>query len=206
MELRIANSSLTKRLPQPTKWTCTSTVAATAADVREDQRCGGSWLAPSGNQAVCSAFSDTAHCCSTYHYCGTGPRYCTGPGAKDFKLSLHNIRADRKCGFDNLSASGAPAICAANGPFPCCSDWGNCGATPQHCAGTDFRKVKTFTKKTRRDGLCGRYLAPDGLRAICENNKCCSIFSYCGLGPNFCTNGTSFVGMTPEELHRFRSL
>ena len=205
--MRIANSSLTKRLPQSTTWTCTSTVAVTAADVRQDKRCGGSWLAASGNEAKCSPFDDTAHCCSSYHYCGTGPRYCTGPGSKDFKLASNTIRSDRKCGFGNLSPSGLPAVCAANSPFPCCSDFGYCGATPQHCAGTDFRKVKGFTKKSRRDGLCGSpYLAPDGRKAICPGSKCCSMFSYCGHGPSFCTNGTSFAGMTPEELDHFRSL
>ena len=43
------------------------------------------------------------------------------------------VRSDGKCGYSNLLPDGNPGQCDPFGPGYCCSKWGNCGNTADHC-------------------------------------------------------------------------
>ena len=58
-------------------------------------------------------------------------------------------RDDDRCGNDFLLQSGLPAECNPQGGRPCCSNFGFCGITGEHCncpTCTDHRKgIKVIT-------------------------------------------------------------
>jgi len=59
-------------------------------------------------------------------------------------------RSDYKCGKYNTNSYGEPATCNGQSNNPCCSRWGWCDRTGQHCTGRgsiDYRKVTTTTTK-----------------------------------------------------------
>ena len=47
------------------------------------------------------------------------------------------FRFDGRCGVDALLPSGAPAQCDPSGEYFCCSKYGHCGNTEEHCNCSD---------------------------------------------------------------------
>ena len=201
----MAANPMAKQLPPSVTWSCEAIRPRPSQRVRDDLRCGPAWLTASGLPGECPPDNPEKHCCSPWGWCGTGRRYCSKPGSRDFADYSDKIRSDGKCGFDNYTPGHILAICDPVSDAPCCSNYGHCGGTSEHCLGTDFRKVKAFTKKTRADRFCGRpHRAPDSGFAICPDNECCSLFNFCGRGDRYCYRGTNFTSMSPQELEKFR--
>ena len=48
-------------------------------------RCGPDAPKIKGQQAICNPDSNTAHCCSKWGNCGSGPGFCDCDGCVDFK-------------------------------------------------------------------------------------------------------------------------
>jgi len=48
-------------------------------------RCGYSAPDKDGLPATCNGDDPTAHCCSPFGYCGTGPQFCSCPDCVDFR-------------------------------------------------------------------------------------------------------------------------
>ena len=209
----ISSSTLGQRMPPSVSWSCETLIPKPVKTWRNDFRCGGNWLTESAEVAGCNPDNDSAHCCSEFNYCGNSRHHCHSPGSVDYRNYSTRIRSeDNLCGFGHLSPSGLVAICDPHSNKPCCSQYGRCGGEDKHCRnGTDFRKVSEFTETRRKDGLCGHgrggkpYLAKDGKTAICTSSECCSMFNFCGEGPDYCGNGTNFTAMSTRELEKFRS-
>ena len=54
-------------------------------------------------------------------------------------------RSDDRCGNEYLALNGLPAQCDPQGGLPCCSKFGYCGNTLEHCncpECLDYRKGK----------------------------------------------------------------
>ena len=54
------------------------------------------------------------------------------------------IRDDGRCGPDVPLPDGSPAQCDPSGEYYCCSKWGYCGDTEEHCQCPEcvnYRKV-----------------------------------------------------------------
>ena len=209
----MTSSTLGQRMPSSVSWHCEALKPKPVKTWRDDFQCGGNWLTQSGDVAGCNPDDDSAHCCSAYNFCGSTKQHCHGPGSVDYRNYTTRIRKnDNFCGFGHLSPSGLVAICDPHGDKPCCSQYGRCGGEEKHCIdGTDFRKVSKFTESRRKDGLCGYgpggqpYIAKDGKTAICSKSECCSLFNFCGEGPEYCWRGTNFTAMSEKELEKFRS-
>ena len=209
----IASSTLGQRMPSSVSWHCEPLTPKPVKTWRDDFRCRGNFLTESAEVAGCNPDNDSAHCCSEFNYCGNSRHHCHGPGSLDYRNYTSRIRSeDNRCGFGHLSPSGLTAICDPHSDKPCCSQYGRCGGEEKHCrGGTDFRRVSEFTETRRIDGLCGRprgrqpYLAKDGKTAICTSSECCSLFNFCGEGPEYCWRGTNFTAMSTRELEKFRS-
>ena len=46
---------------------------------------------------------------------------------------VKETRGDKRCGCEFPLPNGAPAKCESDGKFHCCSEWGFCGDTAEHC-------------------------------------------------------------------------
>lgn len=75
-------------------------------------------------------------------------------------------------------------VCAAEGE--CCSEWGWCGYTEEHCgngAPSATPAVDPFA------GKCGDGKQGDG--TCLGKNECCSEYGYCGEGDQYCFTQTN---------------
>jgi len=199
--------------------TTTTTTEETTIPISTDGRCGvGRGMCPNSK------------CCSKYGYCGITDEYC-GTGCQigygkcnsstttttttttttktknastttTIKETTIPISTDGRCGEGH-------GICPNN---KCCSKYGYCGTTDQHCgtgcqtgfgkcnsittAKTTQTKSKTSTTKTKTkiststptlkisiNGKC------DSENGKCPNNQCCSKYGYCGTGSAYCGSG-----------------
>ncbi|XP_002731555.2 uncharacterized protein LOC100373550 [Saccoglossus kowalevskii] len=105
-------------------------------------------------------------------------------------------RLDHRCGPKYQTISGKPGECDPHSLYPCCSPWGWCGMTSDHCdclSCIDFREVYgTYDVHPWRDDLlCGPgYSAANGIEpAECDPNSiypCCSNANWCGISDDHC--------------------
>lgn len=124
-------------------------------------RCGYSAPDKDGLPATCNGDDPTAHCCSPFGYCGTGPQFCSCPDCVDFRKRpdyCYPVKqwwtwddgADKggRCGPDAPKIKGQQAICNPDSNTAhCCSKWGNCGSGPGFCdcdGCVDFKKTPDF--------------------------------------------------------------
>merc|ERR1712203_1329373 len=188
---------------------------------REDGLCGAENLAPSGDAAACQHIPPFPTCCQKNGHCGwdcddVAPSLAVGssiprapaPPSSTFKpapvqsfTSNGRYRSDGKCGAGNPLEDGTPAECDPNSEYFCCSEFGFCGGTQEHCfceTCDNYRPLalinvagKVSSKGTvRSDRRCGKdFPLTDGSPSEClgaSANYCCSKFGYCGPGPDHC--------------------
>ncbi|RKP38557.1 hypothetical protein BJ085DRAFT_4496, partial [Dimargaris cristalligena] len=152
-------------------------------------------------------------CCSKFGWCGTSPDHCGtgcqngpctgGPNTNTQTNTQTNTNTSKPPGPTSTSTDGS---CGPNLACPnsgCCSKFGWCGTSPDHC-GTGCQngpctggpstntntntQTNTNTSKppgptaTSTDGSCGPKLA-------CAGNACCSKFGWCGTSSDHCGAG-----------------
>ena len=114
-------------------------------------------------------------------------------------------RYDGKCGWYYPLPDGTPSQCDPDGDKPCCSRYGWCGSTTEHCScshsGTNYTRIhrdwkeSNGTQRWRHDGKCGRYNPlPDGSPGQCDpdgEKPCCDNAWYgeCGKTADHCYCG-----------------
>ena len=114
------------------------------------------------------------------------PKLTTAPPQKF--TSTGKYRDDGKCGPEFPLEDGSAAECDPNSEYWCCSEFGFCGGTQEHCfceKCVNFRPVSLIGGgKVRSDRRCGsEFPLEDGTPAECDGNSanfCCSSFGYCG--------------------------
>ncbi|XP_071844717.1 scavenger receptor cysteine-rich domain-containing protein DMBT1-like isoform X12 [Apostichopus japonicus] len=156
-----------------------------ALPYREDNQCGGDWLAPNGEVAQCNP-DGIYPCCSPYNWCGITSDHCDCEECIDYRAVPY--RVDYQCGGDWLAPNGEVAQCNPDGIYPCCSPYNWCGITSDHCdceECIDYRAVPY-----RVDYQCGGdWLAPNGEVAQCNPDgiyPCCSPYNWCGITSEHC--------------------
>lgn len=89
-----------------------------------------------------------------------------------------DLAGDIRCGRDFNNA-----LCSNN---ECCSKWGYCGTTVDHCgAGCQSNCLQPSSPPLSTNGRCGR----DFNNALCSNGECCSQWGYCGTTVDHCGTG-----------------
>lgn len=100
------------------------------------------------------------------------------PAALDTEKALrrqqHRARQSGTCGGGNRG----DGICSDG---TCCSEFGWCGTSPEHCSSTGTGDVS---------GTCGGGNQGNG---ICTDGTCCSEYGWCGTSPEHCS-GTGSGG------------
>lgn len=110
-------------------------------------RCGRDIPKLNGSYPICNPDDNNAHCCSNGNYCGTGSEFCECDTCVDFKINPE-YRYKEKTWFDWADGPDKSGLCGASAPrlpngaiagcdpdseWPCCSQWGSCGGTDEHC-------------------------------------------------------------------------
>lgn len=101
-----------------------------------------------------------------------------GGGTTNPPPTTGNVSKDGKCG-----AANGNTICQGSGFGNCCSQYGWCGSTADHCGGTTTPPPSTGN--VSKDGKCG---AANG-NTICKGSgfgDCCSQYGWCGSTPQHC--------------------
>lgn len=178
---------------------------------REDGRCGRDFPADDGGPADCEYIEPFPTCCMENAHCGwqcdsalsvvvssggktqqqnpaAAPAAAAPTTAKPKFVSNGKYRPDGRCGNEFPTEDGSPAECDPNSEFWCCSEFGFCGGTQEHCfcdTCVNYRPISlTGNGKVRSDRRCGAEFAlEDGSPAECDGNSanfCCSSFGYCG--------------------------
>ena len=173
---------------------------------RNDGRCGSDYLLPDDSPAQCDPDGENP-CCSSFGECGNTANHCSCPDCVDYAFVREwresggkiKWRNDGRCGSDYLLPDDSPAQCDPDGENPCCSSFGECGNTANHCSCSDcvdYAFVREWREsggkiKRRNDGKCGRvYPLPDDSPAQCDpdgENPCCSSYGECGNTANHCS-------------------
>merc|ERR1711937_529405 len=119
---------------------------------RADLRCGSDYPDDNGNPAECNPFdADGFTCCSPWGWCGLTADHCDCDDCFDYAVTW---REDLRCGSDFPDSKGNPAECNpfdADG-FTCCSPWGWCGSTADHCDCDDCVRYYRAGKRTGKWG------------------------------------------------------
>ncbi|CAH1252412.1 PTPRF [Branchiostoma lanceolatum] len=197
---------------------------------REDLRCGPDFPAPGASQGECDPES-CFPCCSQYGYCGNTDDHCLCDGCVDYgavygveyRSGWIGLKGDDllsvkwteegRCG-PGVSAPGAEvAECNPHSCNPCCSPWGWCGNTEDHCDCydcVDYRAHGFTGNRWREDGRCGpEFPAPGADPGECDPISlfpCCSAAGECGGTAAHCKcegcidfrNGTGTVAVSPS--------
>ena len=173
---------------------------------RYDGRCGKYHPLPDDSPAECDPDGENP-CCSSYGKCGNTTEHCSCSLCVDFAFVREwkesggktKWRNDGKCGRRYRLPDSSPAECDPDGENPCCSSYGKCGNTTEHCSCSlcvDFAFVREWKEsggktKWRNDGKCGRrYRLPDSSPAECDpdgENPCCSRYGKCGNTTEHCS-------------------
>ncbi len=81
------------------------------------------------------------------------------------------------CGFGNIGDGICPEV------GQCCSKWGWCGYSSQHCDD----QAPTDTTQDPNLGKCGAGNGVTGDGTCLGENECCSRHGYCGTGDQYCS-------------------
>ncbi|KAL9944436.1 hypothetical protein ACHAQF_008412 [Verticillium nonalfalfae] len=164
--------------------TTTSSRPAPTGPFSDDASCGGP------NNFVCRSGT----CCSSANFCGVTAAHCEAgcqPGLGDcgsqfVKISTGppgSVSTDGTCGGTN------GWICPKGN---CCSRFGFCGATADHCApgcqpAFGICPNPTPGGNASPDGTCG-----GSNKFICASGTCCSKAGFCGNTKDHCDAGCQF--------------
>lgn len=155
----------------------------------------------------------TGACCSQAGWCGTGDAHC-GSGCQSGCSTNTTSIAPRDDGLCGAAYGGA--TCDPAGPYGgCCSQYGYCGSTPDHClasngcqsectnastavapASSQEPVIAPVTRTaaaaqataTTTDGTCGSSNGGE----VCGNwpaGNCCSMYGFCGNTSSHCGEG-----------------
>jgi hypothetical protein len=104
--------------------TTRSTAPTTTGTVSTDGSCGGA------DGFICLG-SEFGNCCSAYGYCGSSTGHCTAGCQSAFGTceegASNKVSPDGSCGGANED------VCAGSGFGDCCSAYGYCGSSSDHC-------------------------------------------------------------------------
>ncbi|KAJ8034631.1 Neurotrypsin [Holothuria leucospilota] len=100
--------------------------------VRSDGRCGSQYPFTNGQPGECDPDSKRS-CCSESGWCGQSPDNCTCFGCIDYRDLERGVRSDGRCGPEYRLTSGQPGRCDPESEGSCCSSYGWCGNSPDHC-------------------------------------------------------------------------
>ena len=142
---------------------------------------------PDGDKPCCSGTS--------YGVCGNSTEHCDCVGCVDNRILYREWRESRGaqkwrydglCGTHTPLPDGTPGQCNPDGDKPCCSNYGECGHSVEHCtcySCTNYTFVRDWWKsggaqKWKNDRRCGRNNPlPDGTHGQCDpdgDKPCCS--------------------------------
>ncbi|KXJ91946.1 hypothetical protein Micbo1qcDRAFT_162003 [Microdochium bolleyi] len=161
--------------------------------VSPDNTCGNTG-AGANKGYTCPAGGDF-RCCSQYGWCGASSDHC-GTGCQSGFGSCGTsapapvvVSPDNTCG--NIGAGTKGYTCPSGGDFRCCSMYGWCGASSDHCGTgcqSGFGTCGTGTGGGGGDGggsSDGRCGANFGNKK-CAADECCSLSGYCGKSDEHC--------------------
>jgi len=122
------------------------------------------------------------YCCSKYGWCGKSKDYCsTGCQSKFGQCSKEEEEVTQ------LSTNGRCGDGYGRCPKgECCSKYGWCGHSDEHCATNNGCKTKYGICKSEimyRTGECGKN------HGKCSEGYCCSKFGWCGKTEQYCGKG-----------------
>ncbi|TDZ49968.1 Lectin-B [Colletotrichum trifolii] len=152
-----------------------------AAVVSPDNSCGGS------RGYTCPG----SLCCSQYNWCGVTDAHC-GAGCQRSFGRCTGTSSGSSSITPNGVCGGTNQYTCSGGTFGnCCSQYGYCGNTDQHClngcqsAFGDCSSITQGGKSVSTDGLCG------GTKGqTCQGSTfgdCCSEWGYCGSSSGHCS-------------------
>ncbi|KAF6822476.1 agglutinin Isolectin 1 [Colletotrichum plurivorum] len=158
-------------------------VAAVTAVVSTDNSCGGS------RGLTCPG----SLCCSQYNWCGVSNDHCGAGCQSAFGRCTTTSSGSTKITPDG-SCGGTNAYTCTGGTFGnCCSQWGFCGNSDQHCFGGcqstfgDCSSSSVGGKTVSTDGSCA------GTKGFtCQGSSygnCCSQWGFCGSSTAHCASG-----------------
>ncbi|KAL2754187.1 carbohydrate-binding module family 18 protein [Sodiomyces alcalophilus JCM 7366] len=148
--------------------------------VSETGQCG-----PDNEHAICEG-SGYGDCCSYSGQCGSGEEFC-GAGncyGGECMDPVNDVSENGSCGPDNNDwVCGGEAVWGK-----CCSIYGWCGNSEQHCGpGLCYGgQCDPDEGGPSTDGSCGPLFPGDRVCDGTQFGSCCSIYGYCGSGPDFC--------------------
>ena len=100
--------------------------------IRKDHRCGSKFPIKDGSPSQCDP--SELYCCSSWGFCGITPEHCECPECIDYRKHKSNItKMWTRCGPSFQLPNGSPTQCDPFGELYCCSKWGFCGDTNEHC-------------------------------------------------------------------------
>jgi len=189
--------------------------SASSQNFREDGLCGPGNISPTGEVAGCQHIPPFPTCCQKDGHCGWscdgistgGSRPAPAPAPAPAPVAASPVfkpapvqtftsngkyRPDGKCGAEYPLEDGSIAECDPNSQYYCCSEFGFCGDTQEHCfcdACVNYRPLD-LEGNVRSDRRCGEeFPTSDGSPSGCDGasaNHCCSKFGFCGPGPEHC--------------------
>jgi len=164
--------------------------------VSPDNTCGNTG-AGANKGYTCPSGGDF-RCCSQYGWCGASTDHCgtgcqsafgscganTGGGGGG---SGGGVSPDNTCG--NTGAGANHGYTCPSGEFQCCSQYGYCGSSADHC-GTGCQSAFGICESgggndgggEEEEGRCG----VDFGNVSCGAGQCCSIEGYCGTSDEHC--------------------
>ncbi|KAJ3228057.1 hypothetical protein HDU81_006366 [Chytriomyces hyalinus] len=144
---------------------------------------------------------DSSLCCSPYGWCGSTPEHC---GTGNEQQSSDNFTP---ANADTSSSASCGLGFVGNGKCDdsslCCSPYGWCGSTPEHCAGdqsgngvSENNNQPAQGSSDNQQGSCGNGLVGNGK---CDDSSlCCSPYGWCGSTPEHC-GGNSAPQPEPQQ-------
>ena len=80
----------------------------------------------------------------------------------------------------------------------CCSPFGFCGSGPEYCGEEEDDEDNNGGGSETEDGTCG----PEYGGTVCAPpfGSCCSIYGFCGDGPDYCAPGNCHSGACDPDV------
>lgn len=168
---------------QTDKWCtgtgCPSTSGAPSPDGDAPEMCGSA----AGNASCGDGFTSDGPCCSEYGYCGTTVEHC-GAGCQP-EFGSCDPMSDPMPESDLCGMAAGGASCPDG---TCCSEYGFCGDTSEHCGvgcQPEYGTCSPADPQPPTPTMCGA--AAGG--ASCEAGACCSQAGQCGTDTEHCGVG-----------------
>ncbi|KXH68431.1 lectin [Colletotrichum salicis] len=171
---------------------------STNGKVSSDGTCGGTV----GYTCKGSSFGT---CCSQWGYCGNTDAHCLNSCQSKFGDCSSVTNGGKTVSQDGTCGGTGGNTCRGSNFGDCCSQWGYCGSSTDHCstgcqssfgtcsssssgggaaASSSAAQPASTGVKTSPDNTCG---GSNGY--TCPSGSCCSKNGYCNTGSDFCGFG-----------------